>query len=86
MAQSSKNPGTLRPADCIARLPEIPLPEVVENQESSLRRVELRLSILAIADLNHVSETALVQGVVRHVLGKLPALEEQEGGQDGRLP
>jgi hypothetical protein len=76
MAKRGKNKATISLADCIAQLPEIPLEEVEKDQDGQLRRVELRHSILAIADLNHVTETKIVRSAVKNVLGEVPTLEE----------
>jgi hypothetical protein len=66
----------LTPADCVARLPEPTLNPAGELPTEDLRRIELRQSILAIAELNHVNETALVRAVVMNVRDEVPTIEE----------
>lgn len=51
------------PADCLSRLPEPVLEFTDEAMGDTMRRIELRRSILAIAELDHATETALVTAV-----------------------
>jgi hypothetical protein len=60
---------------CLDRLKKAELKPPSEDTQSSLRSAELRNSVLNIAELNHVSETVLVQSAVKNVLGKLPPVE-----------
>lgn len=76
MAKSNA-PDVITPEQCIAELPEIPLETVDKESDEGLRRAELRQSLLAIAELNHVSETALVQAVIENALGDLPEFDEE---------
>jgi hypothetical protein len=64
------------PADCIGRLPEPALDAVGDLPTDELRNIELRHSILTIAELNHVNETALVRAVVTNLHEKVPTIEE----------
>jgi hypothetical protein len=75
MTKSDKHEFPITPSECLAQLPEIPLNIVENDSDDGLRRAELRHSVLAIADLNHVTETALVRAVVKNALGKLPDFE-----------
>lgn len=54
----------LTPAACLSRLPEPVLDLDSDVLGEDLRRVELRRSILALAELDHVSEILLVEAVV----------------------
>ena len=76
MAKSTA-PDAITPEQCIAELPEIPLETADKESDDGLRRAELRQSLLAIAELNHVSETALVQAVIENALGELPEFDEE---------
>ena len=49
----------LTPADCLAWLPEPEL-EITTSAQDDVRHADLRHSILAIAELDHATETALV--------------------------
>ena len=76
MAKSHESELAITPDQCVATLPEIAFDSGGKESDDGLRRAELHQSLLAIAELNHVSETALVQSVVKHALGKLPEFEE----------
>lgn len=76
MAKSDKHEFPITPSECLARLQEIPLNIADSDSDDGLRRAELRHSVLAIAELNHVTETAMVRAVVINALGKLPDFEE----------
>lgn len=76
MATSKKRGFSITPAECLARLCELPLDFSQKDQEDDLRRAELRHSVLAIAGLNHVTETVMVRAVVKNALGKLPEFED----------
>ncbi len=76
MAKSKKHDFPIKPAECLAWLSEPPLNFSEKDQDDDLRRAELRNSVLAIAGLNHVTETAMVRAVVKNALGKLPEFEE----------
>jgi hypothetical protein len=54
----------LSPAGCLNELPEPELEFTDEAVGDTMRRVELRRSILSIAGLDHAAETALVKAVV----------------------
>ncbi|GAB2845687.1 hypothetical protein GCM10027200_52320 [Lentzea nigeriaca] len=54
----------LSPADCLGQLPEPELEFTDEATGDTMRRIELRRSILAIAELDHAAQTALVNAVV----------------------
>jgi hypothetical protein len=66
----------LTPAECVGRLPEPTLDSPGELPTEELRSIELRHSILAIAELNHVNETALVRAVVMNLRDEIPTIEE----------
>ncbi|RJQ75386.1 hypothetical protein D5S17_21080 [Pseudonocardiaceae bacterium YIM PH 21723] len=51
-------------ADALGELPEPELTLPEDAMGDVLRRIELRRSILAIAELDHAAETALVNAVV----------------------
>lgn len=63
------------PEECLDKLPELPLDLSERESDDNLRRAELRSSLLAVADLNQVSETEMVKAVVKNALGKLPEFE-----------
>lgn len=75
MAKTDKREFAITPDECLAMLPEIPL-EVSERAEDDFRQVDLRSSLLAIAELDQVSETSLVRRAVKNALGHLPEIEE----------
>jgi len=66
----------LTPTDCVAQLPEPDLDPANEMPTDDLRSIELRHSILAIAELDHPSETALVRAVVMNLRDSVPTIEE----------
>jgi hypothetical protein len=76
MAASGKRKFPITPSECLDRLPEPSLESAEEDARDDLRRAELRRSVLAIAELNHVSETAMVRSAVSNALGRLPRLDE----------
>ena len=76
MAKAEKREFPVTPTDCLAQLPEISLGDTAWEDDLELRRAELRHSVLAIAELNPVSEAAMVRAVVKNALGRLPELEE----------
>ena len=76
MMNSNKLRFAITPSECLGRLPEIPLNFTSKEGDDGLRRAELRQSVLAITELNHVSETAMVRAVVKNALGRLPELDE----------
>lgn len=76
MSTDAKGKPTITPKDCVEMLPEIPLVISERDTDEQLRQAELRQSVLLIAELNHLSETALVRAVVSNALGKLPDMDE----------
>jgi hypothetical protein len=66
----------LTPAECLRKLPDPALDISGEPAGEQLRRVELRRSVLTIAELNHVSETKLVRAVVESTRDEAPDSEE----------
>jgi hypothetical protein len=76
MAKSKKHGICISPPECLAWLSEPSLNFSDKDKEDDLRRAELRHSVLAIAGLDHVTETAMVRAAVKNVLGKLPEFEE----------
>lgn len=65
----------LTPAQCLDLLPEPELGDVDVAHGGDLFRVDLRRALRAIAELDHVTESALVRAAVTAVLGEVP-----EGG------
>ena len=55
----------MSPAECLGELPEPELEFTDEAMGDSMRRIELRRAILAIADLDHAAQTALVAAVAK---------------------
>jgi hypothetical protein len=51
-------------ADCLDQLPEPELEFTDDAAGDTMRRIELRRSIMSIAELDHATETALVKAVV----------------------
>lgn len=76
MKKAKKDEFKITPTECLTQLPELPLDFSSMDGDDGMRRAELRHSVLAIAELNHVSETAMVRAVVKNALGRLPELEE----------
>ncbi len=76
MTRLGKREFAITPSECLGQLPELSLDTTDEDADDSLRRAELRRSVLAIAKLNHVSETAMVRAAVSNALGRLPDLNE----------
>jgi hypothetical protein len=74
MSKESDRPIT--PEECLRKLPELKTETIKPTEEDGLRRAELRHSLRGIAQLNHVSETGLVRGLIEKVLGRLPTPEE----------
>ncbi len=70
MAKPGKN--GLSPSDCVWSLPEPRLDSSETGPADDLRRIELRRSALAIADLNPVAESLLVRAVAEHVRNDMP--------------
>jgi hypothetical protein len=65
MTNDTTGSGELTPADCLRRLPEPTLDiDEHDNPLDDRHHVELRRSILAIAELDHVSEITLVLALV----------------------
>jgi hypothetical protein len=65
----------LTPADCLRTLSVPKLDVAALTPGDELRGAELRKAVLQIAQLNHVSETALVRATVVNVRGAVPSLE-----------
>lgn len=66
----------LTPADCVRTLHEPTLPPLDDRDEDEARQVELHAAILAIADLDHVSEMRIVdQAAERAGAGTDPGAE-----------
>jgi hypothetical protein len=76
MTKELKGQTIITSKDCIKQLPEIPFDVSERSADDILRQAELRQSVLLIAGLNHLSETALVRDVVQNALGQLPELDE----------
>ena len=55
---------TLTPAECLRLLPAPELEFTDEAMGDTMRQIELRRSILSIADVDHAAETKLVNAVV----------------------
>ncbi|MGW2625375.1 hypothetical protein [Micromonospora taraxaci] len=62
----------LTPADCLRTLPDPTFDIAALTPGDELRGAELRRSVLTIAQLDHVSETAQVREVVVRVRGAVP--------------
>lgn len=76
MASRGKKKFAITPSECLDRLPEPSLETSEDESGDELRRAELRRSVLAIAGLNHVSETAMVRNAVSNALGRVPGLDD----------
>jgi hypothetical protein len=63
------------PAAALDSLPEIEFNPQRGNEEEEFRRAELLQSVLAIARVDHVSESELVREVVQTSLGHVPDIE-----------
>ena len=75
MADQKNREFSITPANCLEQLPEIPLDLSEKDSADDFRRAELRHSVLEIADLNHVNETAMIRSAVINALGRLPEFE-----------
>jgi hypothetical protein len=65
---ATPRPSRLSPAACLRRLPEPALDiDEHDNPLTDSRRVELRRSVLTLAEVNHVAEIRLVQAVVERL-------------------
>ena len=53
----------MTPAECLSQLPEPELEFTDDAMGDTMRRIELRRSIMSIAELDHAAETALVNAV-----------------------
>ena len=74
MSQSINDNTVITPDDCLELLTPLTLDNPTEESGDLFRRADLRQSILNIADLNHVTESALVREVIKNALGELPGL------------
>ncbi len=72
----TNNEARVSPADYLRQLPSLTPEAFTISEDDGLRRAELRHSLCAIAQLTHLSETALVRGFVEKLLGRLPAPTE----------
>ncbi len=71
MAHSGKNDFAIGPEEVLGRLSEIPFDASQAEEDDRLRRAELLHSVLAIAGLDHESESAMARQAVKNALGKL---------------
>lgn len=55
----------MTPTECLSGLPDPELEFTDDAMGDTMRRIELRRSILAIAGLDHAAETALVNAVTK---------------------
>lgn len=67
---------TFTPSESLDSLPKLVFDPGAADGEQEFRQAELLQSVLAIARVNHVSESELVRGVVKTALGKVPTIEE----------
>jgi hypothetical protein len=65
----------ISPEDCLKQLKQLELDLPAEDEKTGFRSAELRNSVLLIAELDHVSETTIIQKAVKNALGKLPSVE-----------
>lgn len=66
----------MTPAECLDQLPEPSLGDVDVAHSGDLFRVDLRRAVRAIAELDHVTESALVRAAVVAVLGEVPGSDD----------
>jgi hypothetical protein len=76
MAKTDKGEAAITPEECISRLPELPLDTSEREADDALRRAELRQAVLAVAGLDHVSESKAVRVAVQNALNELPGMDE----------
>ncbi len=75
--KNAASKGTLiTPAECLEQLPQLSPEPFAIDEENGLRRSELRHSLRGITQLNYVTESAQVRGLVEKILGRLPSLSE----------
>jgi hypothetical protein len=71
MAADTKD-DPITPVEALDSLPALPFDPEQAADAHALGRAELLQSVLAIARLDHVTESQLVRDAVRHALGSLP--------------
>lgn len=76
MAKTKPTPQELTPEQCLDQLPALELDIEAEETGELFRRVDLRQSVLKIAELDHESEILLVKATAANAIGKLPGLDE----------
>jgi hypothetical protein len=76
MSKDDRNQPAISPTESLDSLPKLVFEPERTDQESDLRRAELLQSVLAIAGMNHVSESQLVRAVVKNALGRVPEIGE----------
>ncbi len=76
MAKSKMREAAITPRDSLDSLPKLVFEPDLAEEESDLRRAELLQSVLAIAGMDHVSESKLVRDAVRNALGRVPESRE----------
>ncbi len=66
----------ITPSEALGKLPKIEFDPGQSAEDRELGRAELLQSVLAIAQLDHVTESQVVRGAVKNALGKIPEIEE----------
>lgn len=64
------------PAESLDSLPKLVFDPQAAGDDQEFRRAELLQSVLAIARVDHVAESALVREVVKNALGHVPEIED----------
>lgn len=64
--------GAITPKQALKSLPKIAFDPAEARDEQELKRADLLQSILAITELDHITESELVRRVVRNALGHVP--------------
>jgi hypothetical protein len=74
MPKEKSQQAAITPLESLDSLPKIEFEPERSEEESDFRRAELLQSVLAIAQLDHVSESQLVRDAVRNALGRIPEI------------
>ena len=80
MAKDDRRKPAITPAESLDSLPKLPFEPERPEEQSEFRRAELLQSVLAIARMDHVTESRLVRDVVRNALGRDPGAAWRKKG------
>ena len=75
MERKRRKEAAITPAEALESLPELEFEPTKVGEEPQLGRIEFLQSVLAIAKMDHVNESAIVRDAVRNALGRVPDVE-----------